>query len=170
LSINLPAPQPERRDFVSDFGEALHDTGAYAANIIAEVTETFAMQHPLEAARVLNGLAELGVTLAIDDFGTGYSNLGQLQHLPFQIVKIDRSFLQDVPENARNFALVRTIVAMGQSLDLAIIAEGVETKTQADFLYWEGATWLQGFYFGRPMPSATFGQVALSGAVPFSEP
>ncbi len=170
LSMNLSARQLERPDFVDDLKRALEDTGANPANVVAEVTETFAMQHPLEAARVLNGLADLGVTLAIDDFGTGYSNLGQLQHLPFQIVKIDRSFLEDVPENPRNFALVRTIIAMGQSLDLKIIAEGVETKTQADFLYWEGATWLQGYFFGRPMPSATFGQVALGGAVPFSDP
>jgi EAL domain-containing protein (putative c-di-GMP-specific phosphodiesterase class I) len=137
--------------------------------VIAEVTETFAMQHPREAALILEGLAELGVSLAIDDFGTGYSNLGQLQHLPFQIVKIDRGFLRNVPEDQRNFALVRTIIAMAQSLELHIIAEGVETKTQADFLYWEGASWLQGFHFGRPMPAATFGQVALGGTLPLTD-
>ena len=169
VSMNLSARQLERPDFVERFGKAVEDSGVNVKNVIAEVTETFAMQHPREAARVLAGLSELGVSLAIDDFGTGYSNLGQLQHLPFQIVKIDRSFLRDVPENQRNFALVRTIIAMAQSLELQIIAEGVETKTQADFLYWEGATWLQGFHFGRPMPSATFGQVALGGALPLGD-
>ncbi|MFI4914877.1 MAG: putative bifunctional diguanylate cyclase/phosphodiesterase [Phycisphaerales bacterium JB060] len=166
LSMNLSARQLERADFVDRFRAIVDESGVAPANVIAEITETFAMQHPREAARVLAGLAELGVSLAIDDFGTGYSNLGQLQHLPFQIVKIDRGFLRDVPENQRNFALVRTIIAMAQSLELSIIAEGVETKTQADFLYWEGATWLQGFHFGRPMPAATFGQVALGGALP----
>ncbi|MDZ7801198.1 MAG: EAL domain-containing protein [Trueperaceae bacterium] len=165
LSMNLSARQLERPDFVARFATLLEDTGVEPANVIAEVTETFAMHYPREAARVLTGLSELGVSLAIDDFGTGYSNLGQLQHLPFEIVKVDRGFLRDVPENQRNFALVRTIIAMAQSLDLRIIAEGVETKTQADFLYWEGANWLQGFHFGRPMPSATFGQVALGGAL-----
>lgn len=169
LSMNLSARQLERADFVEGFAEILGETGVDPANVIAEVTETFAMQHPREAARVLAGLAELGVSLAIDDFGTGYSNLGQLQHLPFGIVKIDRGFLRDVPENQRNFALVRTIIAMAQSLELHVIAEGVETKTQADFLYWEGATWLQGFHFGRPMPTATFGQVALGGTLPLDE-
>ena len=169
LSMNLSARQLERADFVERFAAIIEDTGVETANLIAEVTETFAMQHPREAARVLEGLAELGVSLAIDDFGTGYSNLGQLQHLPFEIVKIDRGFLRDVPENQRNFALVRTIIAMAQSLELRVIAEGVETKTQADFLYWEGANWLQGFHFGRPMPTATFGQVALGGALPLDD-
>ena len=169
MSMNLSARQLERPDFVERFGGLIEDSGVESGNVIAEITETYAMQHPREAARVLAGLSELGVSLAIDDFGTGYSNLGQLQHLPFQIVKIDRGFLRDVPENQRNFALVRTIIAMAQSLELTIIAEGVETKTQADFLYWEGATWLQGFQFGRPMPGATFTQVALGGALPLGD-
>jgi diguanylate cyclase (GGDEF)-like protein len=169
MSMNLSARQLERADFVERFGGIVQESGVEPGNVIAEITETYAMQHPREAARVLAGLSELGVSLAIDDFGTGYSNLGQLQHLPFQIVKIDRGFLRDVPENQRNFALVRTIIAMAQSLELTIIAEGVETKTQADFLYWEGATWLQGFQFGRPMPGATFTQVALGGALPLGD-
>jgi diguanylate cyclase (GGDEF)-like protein len=163
LSLNLSARQLEDPQFVDRFADTLRSTKVAPGNVMAEVTETFAMAHPEAAAEILTSLADLGVSLAIDDFGTGYSNLGQLQHLPFQVVKIDRSFLEGVPENQRNFALVRTIVAMAQSLDLRIIAEGVETKTQADFLYWEGATWLQGFHFGRPMPAATFGQVALGG-------
>ena len=169
VSMNLSARQLERPDFVERFGDTLRGSGVHPGNVIAEVTETFAMQHPREAALILEGLAELGVSLAIDDFGTGYSNLGQLQHLPFQIVKIDRGFLRNVPEDQRNFALVRTIIAMAQSLELHIIAEGVETKTQADFLYWEGASWLQGFHFGRPMPAATFGQVALGGTLPLTD-
>jgi EAL domain-containing protein (putative c-di-GMP-specific phosphodiesterase class I) len=167
--MNLSARQLERPDFVERFGSTLRESGVDPANVIAEVTETFAMQHPRDAARILEGLAGLGIGLAIDDFGTGYSNLGQLQHLPFQIVKIDRGFLQNVPEDQRNFALVRTIIAMAQSLELQIIAEGVETKTQADFLYWEGANWLQGFHFGRPMPASTFTQVALGGLIPLAD-
>ena len=169
VSMNLSARQLERPDFVERFGETLRASGAVPGNVIAEVTETFAMQHPRDAARILEGLAGLGIGLAIDDFGTGFSNLGQLQHLPFQIVKIDRGFLRDVPEDQRNFALVRTIIAMAQSLELQIIAEGVETKTQADFLYWEGANWLQGFHFGRPMPASTFSQVALGGMLPLGD-
>lgn len=163
LSLNLSARQLEDPSFVDRFADTLRSTKVAPGNVMAEVTETFAMAHPEAAAEILTSLADLGVALAIDDFGTGYSNLGQLQHLPFQVVKIDRSFLEGVPEHQRNFALVRTIIAMAQSLELRIIAEGVETKTQADFLFWEGATWLQGFHFGRPMPAATFGQVALGG-------
>ncbi len=169
MSLNLSVRQLERPDFVERFAAVLNESGVAPGNVIAEVTETFAMQHPRDAGRILEGLADLGVGLAIDDFGTGYSNLGQLQHLPFQIVKIDRGFLRDVPEDQRNFALVRTIIAMAQSLDLRIIAEGVETKTQADFLYWEGANWLQGFHFGRPMPASTFTQVALGGMLPLAD-
>jgi diguanylate cyclase (GGDEF)-like protein len=165
LSVNLSGRQLEQSEFPATFARLLSETGANPDNVVLEVTETYAMQRPREAGRQLRALADLGVTLAIDDFGTGYSNLGHLQHLPFRIVKIDRSFLENVPEDQRNFALVRTIIAMAQALELEVVAEGVETKTQADFLYWEGATWLQGFYFGKPVDAKRFAHSHLNDLV-----
>ena len=163
VSVNLSGRQLEQSEFPTTFAGLLAETGVNPENLVLEITETYAMQRPREVGKQLRALADLGVTLAIDDFGTGYSNLGHLQHLPFRIVKIDRSFLENVPEDQRNFALVRTIIAMAQALDLEVVAEGVETKTQAEFLYWEGATWLQGFYFGKPIEAVGFSREHLSG-------
>ena len=156
LSINLSARQLEQPDFPKKFNAMLVESGVVPENVVLEITEAYAMQRPREVSPLLHALAELGVTLAIDDFGTGYSNLGHLQHLPFRIVKIDRSFLQNVPDDKRNFALVRTIIAMAQALELDVVAEGVETKTQSEFLYWEGVNWLQGFHFSKPLPPEDF--------------
>jgi EAL domain-containing protein (putative c-di-GMP-specific phosphodiesterase class I) len=156
ISINLSGRQLEQPDFLEVLAARIEASGVPPESIQLEVTETFAMERSEDKSKLLHRIAELGVTLAVDDFGTGYSNLGHLQHLPFGVVKIDRSFMHNVPEDQRNFALVRTIIAMAQSLELEIIAEGVETNTQADFLYWEGATLLQGFHFGEPIPAELF--------------
>lgn len=156
ISINLSGRQLEQPDFLSTFETRLAASGVPADCIQLEVTETYAMERSEDKSELLHRIADLGVTLAVDDFGTGYSNLGHLQHLPFGVVKIDRSFMKNVPDDQRNFALVRTIIAMAQSLELEIIAEGVETNTQADFLYWEGATLLQGYHFDEPLPAELF--------------
>ena len=156
MSMNLSGRQLEQPDFVETLASRIAAAGVPAEAIQLEVTETYAMERSEDKSELLHRIAELGVTLAVDDFGTGYSNLGHLQHLPFGVVKIDRSFMRDVPDDPRNFALVRTIIAMAQSLELEIIAEGVETNTQADFLYWEGATLLQGFHFDAPLPAELF--------------
>ena len=156
ISMNLSGRQLEQPDFVETLATRIAAAGVPSDAIQLEVTETYAMERSEDKSELLHRIADLGVTLAVDDFGTGYSNLGHLQHLPFGVVKIDRSFMRNVPDDPRNFALVRTIIAMAQSLELEVIAEGVETNTQADFLYWEGATLLQGFHFDEPLPAELF--------------
>ncbi len=162
MSVNLSARQLDQKGFFRTFESAVSSSGVNPRNLQVEVTETYAMTRPTENSSLLRAIADLGVTLAIDDFGTGYSNMGHLQHLPFAVIKIDRSFMEDVPTDPRNFALVRTVIAMAQSLELSVVAEGVETQAQADFLFWEGANTLQGFLFGKPVDAGFFERKHLS--------
>ncbi|UCH26011.1 MAG: EAL domain-containing protein [Trueperaceae bacterium] len=162
LSINLSCKQLEQPGFLTLFEEALVASSAVPENVVLDVSESFAMKRSSDNIRLANALSELGLNLAIDDFGTGYSNLGALKDLPFDIVKIDRSFLRDVPENRRNTTLVKTILAMAQVLELSVVAEGIETDAQAHFLYWEGARWLQGFYFSPPLSASQLSSTYLN--------
>jgi EAL domain-containing protein (putative c-di-GMP-specific phosphodiesterase class I) len=162
LSINLSSKQLAQPEFLTVFEEALVASSADPENVVLDISEGFAMKRSIDNIRVTNELSELGLTLAIDDFGTGYSNLGTLKDLPFDIVKIDRSFLEGVPNNLRNTALVKTILAMAEALELSVVAEGIETDAQAHFLYWEGARWLQGFYFSPPLSAAQLSKTYLT--------
>lgn len=100
----------------------------------------------------LNGFKELGITLSIDDFGTGYSSLSYLKQFPVDVLKIDRSFVQELPNNQGDVSLVEAILAMGHSLGLKVVAEGVDTEQQHQFLQQHGCGFLQGYHFGKPMP------------------
>ena len=102
--------------------------------------------------QTLQACHERGIRIAIDDFGTGYSSLSYLKRFPLDVLKIDRSFVADVPENDDDAAIIDTIIAMAHRLNLRVIAEGVETAAQRDFLREHGCDWVQGYYFGRPMP------------------
>ena len=114
------------------------------------------MQDTAVSASSLSALRAQGVELSLDDFGTGYSSLGYLKNLPLDTLKIDKSFVQDVPEDASDTALVRTILGMGQSLGMNVVAEGVETEGQAGFLLTEGCGGAQGFLYARPLPAGEF--------------
>ncbi len=111
------------------------------------------------SARVLRELKNLGVRIAIDDFGTGYSSLTYLKRFPLDILKIDRSFIKDLPHDANDAALTSAIVAMGKSLNLELIAEGVETWEQAHFLAALGCHLIQGFLFSKPVPAQDFARL-----------
>jgi EAL domain-containing protein (putative c-di-GMP-specific phosphodiesterase class I) len=103
---------------------------------------------------ILNKLKDVGVTLSIDDFGTGYSSLSYLKHFPLDVLKIDRSFIRDVPVSPDSVAIVRAIIAMARSLNFSVIAEGVETVEQLEFLKANGCDVIQGFYFSPPVPAS----------------
>jgi diguanylate cyclase (GGDEF)-like protein/PAS domain S-box-containing protein len=128
--------------------------GRGAGNIDIELTETIVMSDPSAARQRLQLLRELGVDIALDDFGTGHSSLGQIRHLPIDTLKIDRAFVNGLPDDPADVAIARAIIAMARSLNLAIVAEGVETQAQVEFARREGCHFVQGFAIGKPM-SAT---------------
>jgi EAL domain-containing protein (putative c-di-GMP-specific phosphodiesterase class I) len=114
------------------------------------------MQNVDRTLQTLTGLKAVGVRIAIDDFGLGYSSLSELQNFPLDTVKIDRSFIRDVTGQAEDRALAEAIIAVGHSLSLTVVAQGVETREQAEFLREHACDELQGFYFNRPVPASGF--------------
>ena len=155
IAVNLSIKQFERGDLVDVVGNILAETGLPAGCLEMEITESFIAKAE-DAVRFVDGLRSLGVRLSVDDFGTGYSSLMYLKQLPLQTLKIDRSFVKDIGRNANNEAIIRTIIALARNLGLTVIAEGVETAEQLDFLLGEGCRFGQGYYFSQPLPEAEF--------------
>lgn len=110
------------------------------------------MNKPEQAIRTLNDFKKMGIKISLDDFGTGYSSLNYLRHIPLDTLKIDRSFVRDVPENQDDIAIVTAIIALSHSLKLKVIAEGVETEDQLDFLREHQCDEVQGYLFSKPLP------------------
>lgn len=154
VSVNLSVRQLRLPNLVECVRAALHDTGLPPDGLEVEITESGVMENIHAGAAVLRELRAMGVTLAVDDFGTGYSSLAYLKHLPLDRLKIDRSFVQDLPAAADSVAIVRSILAMAHFLGLAVVAEGVETPAQFDFLLREGCDMIQGYLLARPMAAA----------------
>jgi EAL domain-containing protein (putative c-di-GMP-specific phosphodiesterase class I) len=136
--------------------QALRDSGLAPALLEIELTESAIMQSGAEVTDTLNNLRELGIRLAIDDFGTGYSSLQHLRHFPIDKLKIDRSFIADLPGDPNAVAIVRAMITLGRSLHLEIVAEGVETPEQFRFLLDEHCDTLQGHYRAEAMDSVAF--------------
>ena len=120
------------------------------------MTENFLMQDAEASAHYLHALRELGVSIAIDDFGTGYSSLAHLTRFPINKLKIDRSFIKDVCEDAQSREISRTIISLGHTLDMQVVAEGIEKRDQLEFLKREGCDEGQGFYISKPLPRTEF--------------
>ncbi|MEX2541626.1 MAG: EAL domain-containing protein [Trueperaceae bacterium] len=156
LGINLSPRQLESPQFLTTFARILGVSGVPHDAVMLELTETYLMQDVERAARDLRRFAGLGVQIAIDDFGTGYSSLKYLQHLPITHLKVDRSFIHRVVRDERSRVLVEAIQLLADKLALKVIAEGVETQAQADFLIGTGCRWAQGYLFERPMPGPDF--------------
>ena len=152
VSINVSPRQFRQADFVDRVRAILAGTGAAASQLIFEVTEGLLIDNLGETILRMNELVELGVRFSIDDFGTGYSSLAYLRRLPLYELKIDRSFVQDTPTDPGDTAIVQLILSMADHLGLRVVAEGVETHEQADFLHAAGCGSLQGYLFARPMP------------------
>jgi len=151
LALNLTIKQLRQDDFISMLQEMMADTGCLSQWLELEVTEGEVMQNPQQAVRVLKDVSALGIKLAIDDFGTGYSSLAYLKRLPVDKLKIDQSFVREIPGDEEDVAIVEAIIALSKSLHLDIIAEGVETQEQKEFLTANGCEQIQGYLYGRPM-------------------
>ena len=152
VAVNLSPRQFAQSELVADVRHILEDTGLAPEYLELEITESMVMENPERAAAILHELRAVGVKLAIDDFGTGYSSLGYLKRFPVDTLKIDRSFIKDVPADADDVAITHAVIAMGHSLRLLTVAEGVETKAQAEFLATNGCDLMQGYLISRPLP------------------
>jgi diguanylate cyclase (GGDEF)-like protein/PAS domain S-box-containing protein len=152
LSVNISPRQFRQDDFVGQLRAVLDATGAPATRLILEVTEGLLIEDWEDVASRMAELAALGIRFSIDDFGTGYSSLAYLKKLPLHEIKIDKSFVQNTPDNPNDCAIVRSILAVAQPLGLHVVAEGVETQAQADFLIGLDCDALQGYLFARPAP------------------
>jgi len=156
LAINVAALQLKRGGLVARLGELMREYAIESDQIVLEVTEGFVMDRTERSISQLNALCDLGVTLAIDDFGTGYSSLSYLKNLPMDKLKIDQSFVRGVPIDRSDVALTKTIIELATGLGMEVIAEGVETQEQAEFILSQGCIYAQGYYFGKPMPAREF--------------
>lgn len=156
VAVNLSGVQFLKSDVEGLVMEALAESGLPADRLELELTETILLQDTGAVVRQLEALRAQGVTFSIDDFGTGYSSLAYVKHFPVDRLKIDKSFIANLKNDANDAAIVRAIVNLGHSLDLDVIAEGVETAAQLAHLRAEGCDEVQGFYFGRPMLSDVF--------------
>lgn len=159
IAINITARQIYHKDFVASVQAALHNSNLPPHLLELEITESSIIEHLDETIEKLHQLKAIGVTLAIDDFGTGYSSLSYLKRLPVDRLKIDRSFVKDTPGDSDDCAIVRTIISMSHNLGLAVIAEGVETQSQLEFLKGLSSDEIQGFLLGLPMPGQQFGRL-----------
>lgn len=152
VAVNVSARQLRQRSFVDTVDAVLRETGLEARYLELELTESIFVDHAVDNLRMLTRLAEMGVSLAIDDFGTGHSSLSYLSNFSPRTLKIDRSFLVEAPDGADNCAIARAIIALGHGMGLHVVAEGVETEAQADFLRGYGCDQMQGYLLSRPQP------------------
>jgi len=167
VAINISAQQLRNENLLLQVRGALDCYELAPGDIELEVTENTAMQNPEVNLSILDQLAAMGISLAIDDFGTGYSSLAYLKHLPIQRLKLDRSFVSDIETDSNDAAICAATIALGHNLGLELVAEGVETEAQRDFLARLGCDCLQGYLFSRPLPFDDI--VAYLRAQPVSE-
>lgn len=156
LAVNMSARQFRLDDLSERVAAIVQRTGAEAHNIVLELTESMVMQDVDTTRMSLAALKKLGLSLSLDDFGTGYSSLSYLRRFPIDELKIDRSFVNDIHANDDDAAIAMAIIAMARSLGLAVVAEGVESRAQADLLERMGCTQVQGYLYARPMPPHAF--------------
>jgi len=153
LALNLSMRQLSDNNFMTYLLQTMQEYNFKSSWLELEVTEGQMMSNPEQSIKKLKRLSEMGIEIAIDDFGTGYSSLSYLKKLPLNKLKIDQSFVRDIPDDEEDVAITKAIIAIGQSLNLRLIAEGVETKEQKDFLIQNGCHFIQGYYYSRPVPA-----------------
>ena len=153
IAVNISSQQFFQSDLRKTVMQTLFETGTKPSLLQLELTESILMRDIRETIDTLEYLKDTGVTLAVDDFGTGYSSLSYLKRFPLDALKIDRSFVKDLAANNDDAAICAAIIAMAHQLSLVVIAEGVETNEQVDFLTSQGCDQAQGFLFAKPMPA-----------------
>lgn len=165
ISLNISARHFGNNSLASEITEILQQHHCTSTMIELELTESVILNNPSHAGHELRQLREMGIQLAIDDFGTGYSSLSYLKKLPLNRLKIDRSFIMDIPDDHNDQAISRAVIALANSLGLEVIAEGMETEEQLQFLLAEGCNYAQGHYFSRALPEDEFLELLTENAV-----
>jgi diguanylate cyclase (GGDEF)-like protein/PAS domain S-box-containing protein len=165
LAVNVSPRQFRHPEFVQKTFSILAETGADPAMLGLELTEGIVIDNVVDTIEKMQALKQSGIELSIDDFGTGYSSLAYLKKMPLDILKIDQSFVRDIASDSNAAAIVDTIIAMANHLELKVIAEGVETEFELDFLVSKGCKFFQGYHFSRPVPEDQFTILLESGSV-----
>lgn len=156
IAVNVSLHQFLLTDIVGCTRQALEKSGFPAEYLELEITESALAERPDDALNVLCDLKKLGLRLAVDDFGTGYSSLAHLKRFPIDLLKIDQSFIGDIPHSPDDMSISRAVIAMGQSMGMDVLAEGVETAAQLEFLYQHGCNFYQGYFCSKPLPASEF--------------
>jgi EAL domain-containing protein (putative c-di-GMP-specific phosphodiesterase class I) len=156
LSVNISARQFRQANFISMIKACIQKHQINPNALRLELTESLLLENVDDAVSIMTELSHIGIQFSLDDFGTGYSSLQYLKKLPLYQLKIDRSFVNDIVTDSHDRTIVRTIIAMAQSMYLSVIAEGVETQEQMELLLNNGCRRYQGYLFGKPMPIAQF--------------
>jgi len=156
LAVNVSAKQFEQKDFVAQVLEVIEQTGADPTKLKLELTESLLVDSVESTIAKMNELRTSGVLFSLDDFGTGFSSLSSLKRLPLDQLTIDQSFVRDMMNDPNDAAIVRMVIALGQSMGIAVIAEGVETEEQKNYLAVHGCSHFQGYLFSKPVPADEF--------------
>jgi diguanylate cyclase (GGDEF)-like protein len=164
VSVNLSARQFEDKHLLREIERALSESALKPNCLELEITESMFMRDTTSSKKILDGIKSMGIRLAIDDFGTGYSSLASIKRFPFDCIKIDRSFIKDIPQDPDDVAITQAIIAMAHSLRLKVIAEGVETQEQLDFLTEHGCHEFQGHFFRKPQAAEDFSKLLRDNA------
>lgn len=151
LSLNLTMQQIDQRDFLDFLAQLMLDSGCPGDSLTFEITEGQLMKNPERTVEILGSIAAMGIKISIDDFGTGYSSLAYLKRLPVDMLKIDREFIREIPRDEDDASIVRSVIALAKGMKIEVLAEGVETDEQLEFLKQEGCNLIQGYYFSRPV-------------------
>jgi EAL domain-containing protein (putative c-di-GMP-specific phosphodiesterase class I) len=159
VAVNLSARQFTDENLLNDIRTALQETGLAPELLELEITESMVMRNAEQAIKLLAAIKQMGVRLAIDDFGTGYSSMALLKRFPIDILKIDRSFIREIPKNAEDNAIAEAIISMGKALNLTVVAEGIETPEQETFLRNHGCDEIQGYLFSKPIIPNEFAEL-----------
>ncbi len=159
VAVNLCADNLKKKDFALFVASTLQSTNLDPKYLDIEITEGSLISDTNEMLKILNSIKDIGVNLSIDDFGTGYSSLSHLKRLPFDTLKIDRSFVHDVTSNSDSATIAQSIIALAHSMRMKVTAEGIETRAQLDFLTRSQCDFMQGFYFSKPLPPDEFAKL-----------
>ena len=163
INVNLSVVQLLQKDVVENIKRILDKTGVNPKNIVLEITESFAINDMQRVMDIITGLKKLGPRIALDDFGTGYSSLNYIKQLPLDIIKVDKTFIDDIVEDDYAQAFIKLIVDLSKTIGTKIVVEGVEHKEQFELLKSLGVDYIQGYYFGKPVPANIFEEKNLEG-------